>query len=402
MSLFKKQVLINMYTPSGTFIRTMPNLNFVGFTKQLNGGLSECILKTDKVFDYSGTDLLLGNDVEIRIIDKDTVAQLSEGSKSVIVYRGYISLIEREVDGQSESVSIHLLGYYTLLALDILKNSTQTTLYSNSTTGLTATLASKNAADIGLMVRAIIDRYIAETVNPKISYDALDIPNTSTTGEYTFEQKTYREALDAMKALAPAGVFYYINEIGRVSFKTKPTTPTHRFVFGKHFKKVHVEHSLEKVRNFLLLWNGPAGSIYSHYQDDDSIATYGRRVQTENDYGIQSSGAASLLGTRFLADNKSPDVKVTCTIIDNNLDAAMGYDIESIQPGDTCSFYGFAPGFDDIFKDNMLITEVNYTMDSVEITVEIIKSSLLELQNKQSEIIKDISTGGLAIPTTYS
>lgn len=403
MSLFKKQIIINIYSPSGVFLSTLPNFTFEGFSKELNGGLSECVLTTDKIFDYSGTDIILGNDVEIRIIDKDTVTALAtEGSNSIIIYRGYISMIEREANGQQESVVIRLLGYYTLLSLDILKNSTQTTLYSDTTNGLTT--SSSTAADIGLMVRAVINRYIAETVSPKLSYDVDDIPLTSTTANYVFEQKTYRESLDILRSMAPAGIFYYINEIGKVTFKTKPTIPTHKFIFGKHFNKVHVEHSLEKVRNFALIWNGKqAGdSIYKHYEDIDSVAIYGRRVQVDNDYGITNSNAMDLLGARFIVDNKLPDVKVTCKIIDNNLDENMGYDIESIQPGDTCSFYGFSTGFDDIFQDNMLITAVNYTMDSVEIVVEIIKSSLLELQRKQETAIKDISTGGLVVATTYS
>ena len=402
MSTFTKKIIVNVYNSNGGFIKSLPNFIFDSFTKELNGGLSECVLQTNAGFDYSGIDLVLGNKVEIRVVDKDTVALSNDAA--VIIYSGYISYIERDIDGPTEAVRIHLLGYYTLLALDILKNSTQTTLYSNSTSGLTATIGSQDAADIALMVRGVIDRYRAETVLPQLSYDVLDIPLAGQTAVYTFEQKTYREALDVLRSLAPSGIFYYVDETGKVSFKTKPTTPTHKFIFGRHFKKVHVEHSLEKVRNFLLVWNGKQSpsDIYEHYQDADSIAIHGRRADRANDYGISTTGAADLLGARFLADNKRPDVKVVCTIIDNNLDENLGYNIEDIQPGDTCSFYGFAPGFDDIFQDNMLITSVNYSLDSVEIVVEIIKSSLVDLQTKQEGAIKDISSGGLAIPTTYS
>ena len=402
MSTFTKKIIVNILNKNGGFIKSLPNFTFEGFSKELNGGLSECVIQTNAAFDYSGIDLVLGNDVEIRVVDKDTVALSNDAA--TIIYRGYVSLIEREVDGPTEAVRVHLLGYYTLLSLDILKNGAQTTLYSNSTTGLTATLGSQNAADIADMVRAVIDRYRAETTNPRIAYDIIDIPDTTETAIYTFEQKSYREALNILKDLAPAGIFYYIDEAGKLSFKTKPTTPTHKFIFGRHFKKVHVEHSLEKVRNVLLVWNGKQSpdDIYYHYENAQSIGKYGRRAETANDYGISTSGAADLLGERFLADNAKPDVKVTCTIIDNNLDENMGYDIEKIQPGDTCSLYGFAPGFDDIFQDNMLITAVNYSLDSVEITVEIVKSSLVDLQTKQEGQIKDISSGGLAIPTTYT
>lgn len=404
MASFNKEILINIYEPiAGAYIATWSRFQFQGFTKALDAGLGECVVVTDMAFDYAGADLLLGNDVEIRISDVDT-ANDNSNAKSRIIYKGYISLIERDVEGQTEGVTVHMVGYYTLLALDVLKNSAQTTLYSNSSTGLTTTIGSINAADIGLMIRTVLDRYAAENSGSKITYDPANIPNTSTTAIYSFKQRTYRQALDDLKALAPGGLFYYVNELGSVSFKQKPTSPTHQFVFGKHFNKVHVEHSLEKVRNFFLLWNGtPSGGskVYKHYQDDASVAQYKRRVQTDNDY-VSTSTAADLQGVRFLADNAKPDVKVTCTIYDNNSDQDKGYDIESIQPGDTCSFYGFSAGFDDIFQDNMIITQVVYTLDSVELTVEVIKSSLIDIQNQQGQTIDDISTGGLLIPESYT
>lgn len=396
MAPFPKSILINVYVQStGAFITTWKNFQFGGYTKSLDGGLSECVIKLDKVFDYSGGDLILGNDIEVRISDKDTVVVAGNGSR--IVYRGYISMIERNIDGHGEGVTVHVLGYYTLLALDILKNGSQTTLYSDTTNGLTTTSAT--AADIGLMMRGIITRYIAETTNPKISYNIDDIPNTSTTATYTFQQNTYREAMDVIKQMAPTGVFYYVDELGKVKFKSKPTTPTHKFVFGRHFKKVHVQHSLEKVRNVALIWDGVTS--YIHYNDEDSIASFGRKVERFVDHGL-SSAASALKGARFLADNAKPDVRVTCTILDNNGDDNMGYDIESIQPGDTCSFYGFATGFDTIFNDNMIITEVSYNLDYAEVTVEIIKSTLIEEQQNQQRDISDVTNAVGSIPASYS
>ncbi len=244
MATQRKQAIANVYQPgSGALLATWTDFSFGGFTKELNAGPSECVLQLAKVFDYSGTDLILGNDVELRVSDKDTVAQVSD-SATRIVYRGYISLIEREADGPSEQVTVHLLGYYTLLSLDVLKNSLQTTLYSESSAGLTTASGSQTAADLGLMVRSILDRYAAENTSPKITYDTDDIPNTSTTATYTFQQKTYREALDALLSMAPVGTFYYVDETGKMQFKSKPTTATHKFIFGKHFSAVHVEHSV--------------------------------------------------------------------------------------------------------------------------------------------------------------
>jgi hypothetical protein len=406
MAIKKKTVAVIVSSTAGTYLKTWANFEFVGFDKELNAGVGECVLKTDAVFDYGGIDLKVGNRVEIRVCDADTLAAQALGTNDAgarMIYNGYISMIEREVIGAKEQVTIRCLGFYTQLATDILKSGSQTTLYSYAS-GLTVTAGSIAACDVGKLVRAVLDRYIAENTSPQISYDSTQIPDTGTTATYAFEQKTYREALDILKKMAPAGTYYYVDETGAVKFKPTPTTPTHQFVFGRHFTSVRVEESMEKVRNFLLVWNGETGGsvVYKHYQDDGSIAQYGRRGDTMNDYGIDNVNAADLIGTKFLAENKDPEIKVICTIFDNNNVQGQGYDIESIQPGDTCSFYGFSSELSQVFRDNMLITKVKYTLDSVEIEVQLMNAGLVDIQADQTRRIDDIQSGGLSVPETYT
>jgi hypothetical protein len=401
MSIRNKNLIVIVSSPTGGYLATWSNVDLEGFSKEINGGIGECVIKLDKAFDYSAGDVAIGNDVEMRISDKDTVDNVNNPDSSRTIYRGYISLIEREVVGAREQVTIHLLGYYTKLSLDILKDGTQATLYSDATDGVGATSPSADA-DIGLMMRGVLDRYIAETTNPKIGYNIADIPDTATTTYYKFQQQTYRQAMDVIKRMAPVGYFYYIDETGQVKFGPKPTTPTHKFIFGRHFNAVKVEQSLEKVRNVFLIWNGESGisAVYKSYEDDNSISLYGRRVEPVNDYGIDNSDAADKIGAKLLSESKDPEIKVICTIIDNNESDDMGYDIESIQPGDTCSFYGFDSSLAEIFQDNMLITNVNYKLGQVEIQVEIIKSGLFDIQDQQGKEIHDASNP--LIPDSYT
>jgi hypothetical protein len=93
--------------------------------------------------------------------DADTaIAADADGHFSTrTVCRGYISMIEREVHEPGESVTVHLLGYYTLLSLDVLKNGSQTTLYSEPADRLTLTEGDLDAADIGLIARAVVRRF---------------------------------------------------------------------------------------------------------------------------------------------------------------------------------------------------------------------------------------------------
>jgi hypothetical protein len=88
--------------------------------------------------------------------------------------------------------------------------------------------------------------------------------------------------------------------------------------------------------------------------------------------------------------------------LDNNGNEGKGYDIESINPGDTCSFYGFDADVNDLLRDNMIITKVNYTLDKVELEVQIVKSGMLDTQSKQTIKIGEITSGGLKVPESYT
>ena len=71
-----------------------------------------------------------------------------------------------------------------------------------------------------------------------------------------------------------------------------------------------------------------------------------------------------------------------------------------MNPGDTCSFYGFDEDVSNILQDNMLISRVYYTLNEVEITVEVKRSTLIEWQRLLNNRLDDRSGDGS--PATYS
>jgi len=391
-----KNISIKIYRPSGEFLKELVNATFDGFSKEINSGLGECLITLGEKFDYSGNEIELNNTVDIFVSDNDTSL---DGSMKI--YSGYISLIEPMVDGANESILIHVLGHYTKLSTDILKNADQVVLYSDTTDGLTTT-ASGTEADISLILRAIITRYIAETSDSKLYSTAVSIPIIGQTALYSISMKTYRDAFDSVCSMLPEGYFWYVDENGLMTIKSKSVTTVHNFELGKHCKSVKIQKSLEKIRNFLLVWNGETGasSVFNHYQDDVSIYKYGRRAETLIDYGIDDDTSADKIGAKFLAENKDPSVKLTCEIIDNNYDSINGYDIESIQPGDTCTFYNFDSSLSDILQENMLITKVEYLFNRVLIEVELIKTGLIDWQEKTSVKVEDLAS--YSVPVTYT
>jgi hypothetical protein len=394
----KKNISIKVYTPQNNFLKEWKNFSFQGFNKQINAGVGECIITLFEKFDYSGGELTEGNLVTITIADKDT---LSANYGALIIYQGYISFYEPDADGKQESITVHLLGHYTKLAADILKNAANTTMYTDSTgtNGLKIT-AGATAADVGNIVGAILDRYAAETVNPKVG--TFTIPIVGQNLNYIFTQKTYREALDIALSSCPSGYFYYIDAYGGFTLKTQNTVPTHTFVLEKNISNIHVGHSMENIRNVILFWDG--ASIYKKYEDAASIAQYGRRVQCITDTGIQDATSMDNIAAKYLLEHKDPDIKVVCIIPDNNLDFTgglqKGYDIESIEPGDTCRFLGFNDAVAFIFRDNMLITEVQYSLGSVTITIENFKTDIVTQAKRLQDQIASIVTAG--VPNSYT
>jgi len=392
-----KKISIKVFNTGGQMIKEWVNATFDGFSKEINSGLGECLITLGEKIDYQGPELKLGNTVEIFVADEDTV---DEGF--IKIYSGYISLIEPTIDGGTERILVHVLGHYTKLSTDFLKNGSQVVLYSDTTDGLTTT-ASGTSADLGLILRAIITRYRAETTNPKLYFTLQSIPDVSQTALYSISLKTYREAFDSVCSMLPSGYFWYVDEDGKVSIKNTPTTPTHRFQFGKHFKSLKIEKSMEKIRNFVVVWNGEpvtGDEVFKHYEDEASITQYGRRSDKIVDYGIDDDTSADKIGAKFIAENKDPSIKLTCEIIDNNYDAINGYDIESIQAGDTCSFVGFNASLSEILNENMLITKVDYLFDRVIIEVELKKTGLVDWQKQTSLQVEDLASYN--VPESYS
>jgi len=391
----RKNLSIKVYSPQNNFLKEWTNAKFQGFTKQINGGLGECVLTLPEKFDYSGAELAENNSVIITIADKDTKNVEMNG---LVIYSGYISFYEPDASGKNESITVHLLGHYTKLAMDILKHGAQTTLYSCAI-GL-QTAAGSSDGDAGIIMNAILARYAAETADHKLT--ALSIPVVGQNLNYVFAQMTYREALDIAISACPDNYFYYINAYGGFVLKTQDSQPRHEFVRGKNMSKIHVGRSMENIRNVVLFWNG--ASVYREYSDLDSVGKYGRRVQRITDKNVQNEISADNIAAKYLAEHKDPDIIITCTIPDNNLymteGLLKGYDIESIEPGDTCRFVGFDDENAYVFRDNMVVTQVQYSLYSAVITIQNLKTDLVYQAKSAQSQINQINANG--VPDSYT
>lgn len=380
-----KNITIKVFRPNGDFIKVWENATFKGFRKEINSGLGPCVIELGEVFNYSGNDLKLNNEVKIYITDNDTIG---EEDKEKLIYSGYISRYVPWVEDKKEGITVNLLGYHTKLSQDIWKNGTTITFnYSGS------------ATDIGTIFRSLMDRYVAESTNPKLCYGLGNIQLTSTTTEYKFEAITYRDAIDILRKLAPANWFWYVDEYGQVWFKVKDSTPTHTFILGKDFSKVRVERSMEKIKNAVLLYSDNLDKL-KFYTNAGSIIDYDRRVMRMSDDRVGVEADMDKIGQGLVAEHKDPNVKVIVEILDNNEDEKFGYDIEEINPGDTCRLSGFDESLSDIFEDNMLITCVDYTLNKAIVTIEPMRAGIVVEIDNINKRVDALEKEG--VPTSYT
>jgi hypothetical protein len=301
-----------------------------------------------------------------------------------LIYKGYISSYEPWAEGKKEGIKVNLLGYYTLLGQDIWKNGATTTFdYSAA------------ATDIGTVFKALMTRYLAETTDPKLITGQID--TTGTTTQFKFEMLTYREGIDILRSLAPTNWFWYVDQYNQIKFRLKPTTATHSFVFKKHFKSIRIVKNMEKIKNAVLLY-ADNQNLLKLYTDASSILDYGRRVQKFMvDRGLTTD--CDKIAQAFVAENKDPNIRIEVEILDNNEDDDFGYDIESIDPGDTCSFFGFEEGAADMIKENMLITEVRYFLDKAVIVIEPLDVGVIKRSENINERLDALEREG--VNTTY-
>lgn len=378
-----KKYFAKVYTPNNKYITSWNDFSFDGFNMQLNGGLGECALKLARNFDDfgEGEDVVLNNKVEIWVSDKDTP---STGQR---IYSGYISTYEPYMEGKNEGVDIKLLSYTTKLATSIFRSGTTLVL-------------SYTATGISTIVRDIIDKYRANSTNPKINYTSASVSSTGVNVAYNFKSMTYFDALEKCRELAPADYWWFVDADNLLTFSSEAAQPKHRFIVGKDFTRIRVVKNMENVFNNIIVSNeGNNTQILKRYQDTTSKNSYDDRWAILTDSEINDTTTADSKGNAYLNEHKDADIAVEVEIIDNN-GSNFGYDIESIKPGDTCKFMGFNSVTSRTFSGLSLIKQVQYYPDRAVITLETAQESIARSQAKDAKKVKSISLSD--IPLDFS
>lgn len=314
----QKRFMYKVYSPTGTYLNTWSEQDIVsdfGLKEAINSSGSEVTLKLARPADDfgEGDDVAYRNKVQVYVIDK-------ENPNGILRFTGFISAFESNYN--EETVNITVLGYGADLNKHIMEDG------SGNTT------IAYNSMDPSNILKAILDDFTAD--GGVIDYDGSSIALTGTTVSYTFNTNTVKEGIDKCLELAPENWYYYIDQATNIlHFKELATSPDHIFSIGRDIKLLSLKKSLEPVINTVYFSGGDTGGgsyLYKKYTIPASITAYGIRGYRYKDGRVTLTATAALIANKVLRGD--PDVLVTVSIVDSNLNA-LGYDLESIMIGQT-------------------------------------------------------------------
>lgn len=387
-----KQIQIKSYNSSGILIKIIQDASFTGFSKYINGGLGSLILKLARSIDTFDTnnDVSIGNQIKIYISDTD--------DDDVLIYNGMIEEQKPYMDGDTEYVEIVCYGYVTRFNRDILRTGRRTTFYTD-TTDFLGTASATSVAELSNVIREIIDHFNTNNSDIDITYNVSGTDSISDTSQginYQFTALTYYEAIEKCREVAPQNWYWFVGADGVFNFSSKPSSATHEFIIGKSIKSIKVIKSLDQTNNVILVSDN---SSYRKYEDNVSVNDYGRRVHLHIDRDIKDTDTMDNYGETYLEKYKNPIIKIEMEIYDNNGNA-NGYDIESINPGNTCEITNIDDD-SDLFNNNMIITQVDWTLGYAKLIIEI---NEFDLNKFLVKLKKDINKEekGTTFPSYYT
>jgi hypothetical protein len=289
----------------------------------INGGAGELVVRLDRKFDNFGEDedVKINNKVEIYCFDRNTT------TSGTLIFSGYISGYRPVIDAQSEYIEVTLLPYVVETSRFMLRDGTGKTEIIYTTT---------DPSDI---LKDIVDKYRAD--GGTINYSGTSIDDTNTLVDYTFSALTVKESIDKLIELTPSNWYYFLGPDNLMTLQLSDMeNADHDFVIGKHINYMETWRRSEDIINtiyFVGQESGvPAVPMYRVYTNTGSINAYGIHVNKLVDQRVSQTVTADLMANRVITDRKDPEIRTTLEVLDDNgLNNNIGYDIESVKPGQT-------------------------------------------------------------------
>jgi hypothetical protein len=217
------------------------------------------------------------------------------------------------------------------------------------------------STDPSNMLRTILDHYIEQ--GGLISYDGSSIDDTGTVATYTFNGNTTLEGVQKVLDMAPVGWYWYVDQnTNLLHFHRKSESADHRFVFGRHLLTVKPEKRIEDVVDIVYFTGGGTPPLSLSFPRPTFVNN--GAVRKYIDGRVTDAHTASLIAKRILDANDAPEIRLSFEVVDNTVDTARGYDLESIQIGDTMKLGNIGSGGSSLW--GVMVWNVDYWGYSVQ------------------------------------
>lgn len=199
---------------------------------------------------------------------------------------------------------------------------------------------------------AVIATDIVNKANTQIGGSWLsvgsNVVNVGSLVSYTYEKMKWFGAMNRTLELTGGNYYWYINEAGEFYFREYPASPTHKINLLKNVNEIMVENNSELILNESTVYNT---ALSYNATNASSITNFFKRDEWQENPSLDAIAAQNYVNGR-VADNANPKINVSVELNET-------YNLESLRPGQTCSFFGLEIG-STLLGNNMKIVSVEY------------------------------------------
>jgi hypothetical protein len=345
-----KQVFIKLYASDGTYKGVFFDFSFTSFTTQLNAGLGDLTVTLNRKFD--DTSFITPGD-ELRIFIAD-----GESPTGTRIFSGEVDDILSTVDSE-ENVSVNCSGYTVELALGLYREGTVVRKEFDS-------------QDLSDHIKDILDQYQTNNSTAKITYTGSSIESAGKSRVLNLYANTYLEGIKQAVSKADEGYYFFVDANNVFNFKQVSSTADHFFILGKDIARLIVSENTRQTRSDYLFYNGQVeddpGLLFKAY--NEASAPVEDRWERVRDARFSDEDSVDDKAARYFSIYGQAVSSVKARIVDSNI--AGGFDIESVQVGDTCRFLNTESTAN--VAGLKIITQITYSINYIDIVTEDIEA----------------------------
>ena len=336
---YVKQQLVKVFSPSGVFIdvwRDAPLLD--SFKEALQSATTPMRVKLPRSFDNFdevGTTSALGS------IGQGNLVQwwlFGPGLpfNGLLRYQGVIDAYEPTIDANGEE-------YVTVTVTPKGSAVGDNSLIGQQSFG-TAGQANTYIDPIAMFNHwfTSTDPTTGRAYAYPLTQDANNPVSSGYSTQYTFVNQTMQDIWDTILLLLPANYFWRENVDGSVTLNQSPATPQHTFILGRHCVSLGYTKDWTQLKNNILVQGGNSpttGLPITANKTGSDISTYSNRSMLVNESRITDQYTANLYAAGLLSIHDQVQYRAHVRVFDYRGDPqiGLGYDIETIHVGDTCT-----------------------------------------------------------------